>query len=102
MNWSIRGGRLMVTPVHPIPKRLNVLWMLTRWRVQNAIYGTPGIVMDREGSNGRLSAVEADSFTVTWWDPDKQVEHSTVVYTRVSPVEKPSSGSDSAAVITRR
>ena len=91
MTWSIRSGRLLLNPIHPTPKRLNVLWMLTRWRVQNAINRTPGIVMDGEGSNGRLSAVEADSFTVTWWDPSKQVEHSTVDYARVTADEKPSS-----------
>lgn len=85
MTLSIRGGRLLFNPIHPTPKRLNVLWKLTCGRVRNAFNGTPGIVMDVEGSNGRLSAVEADSFTVTWWDPEKQVEHSTVIYTRVRP-----------------
>ena len=83
MNWSIREGRLLLNPIHPAPKRLQVLWQLTRWRVRNAIQGVFGIVKDPEGSNGRLSAISPDTFTVTWWDPVKQLEYDTVVYTRV-------------------
>ena len=40
--------------------------------------------MDFEGSNGRLSAVGPETFTLTWWDPDKQLESAPVVYTRVT------------------
>ncbi len=83
MTWSIREGRLLLNPNYPAPKRLQVLWQLTRWRVRNAIQGVSGIVMDYEGSNGRLSAISPDTFTVTWWDPVKQLEYDTVVYTRV-------------------
>ncbi len=39
MSWSIREGRLLVNPNHPTPEQLKVLWMLTRWRAQNAING---------------------------------------------------------------
>lgn len=83
VSWSIRDGRLLLNPNHSASKRMQVLWMLTRWRVRNAINGVSGIVMDHEGSNGRLSAVSAETFTVTWWEPHKQLESGTVVFTRV-------------------
>ncbi len=89
MNWSIRDGRLLLNPIHPTAKRLRVLWILARWRVRNAMQGVSGIVMDYEGSNGRLSAVGAETFTVTWWEPDKQMEYDTVVFTRVVNGPKP-------------
>ena len=90
MNWSIRDGRLLLNPIHPAAKRLQVLWILTRWRVRNAMQGVSGIVMDSEGSNGRLSAVGPQTFTVNWWDPDKKRESTEVIYTRVTTGPQPS------------
>ena len=89
MSWSIREGRLLLNPNHPTPKRLKVLWMLTRWRVQNAVHGVSEIVMDHEGSNGWLSAIGPQTFTVNWWDPDKKKESTGVVYTRVATGQQP-------------
>lgn len=89
MSWSIRDGRLLLNPNHSASKRMQVLWILTRWRVRNAMQGVSGIVMDHEGSNGRLSAVGAETFTVTWWEPDKQMEYDTVVFSRVVNDPKP-------------
>ncbi len=91
MTWSIRDGRLLVNPNHSASKRIQVLWRLTRWRVQNAIQGVSGIVMDHEGSNGRLSTVGPNTLTVNWWNPDKKRESSGVVYTRVATDPKQSS-----------
>ena len=90
MSWSIRDGRLLVNPNHSASKRIKVLWILTRWRVRNAMQGVSGIVMDHEGSNGRLSAVGPNTFTVNWWNPDQKRESTEVVYTRVVTGQQPS------------
>ena len=52
--------------------------------------GVSGIVMDHEGSNGRLSAVGPNTFTVNWWNPDQKRESTEVVYTRVVTGQQPS------------
>lgn len=45
--------------------------------------GISEIVMDTEGSNGRLSHIDGDSFTVHWWNPDKRAESPPVTYRSV-------------------
>ncbi|RLS51943.1 MAG: hypothetical protein DWH91_17755 [Planctomycetota bacterium] len=80
MFWSYRGGRLIVIPEHPPLKKLRVLSWMTKRRIQNLWHERKELIMDLEGSNGRLSRMNSKSFTVHWWNPDKKAESDPVTY----------------------
>lgn len=83
-NWSYRGGRLIVLPQHPSLKKARVLIFVLERRVRNMFRGVSEIVMDNEGSYGRLSHIDGGSFTVHWWNPDKKLESPPVSYRKLT------------------
>lgn len=78
--WSYRGGRLVVVPEHPPLKKLQIFAWMTERRFRNLIQGKNEVVMDWEGSNGRLSNLDRNSFTVHWWNPDKKMENPSKTF----------------------
>jgi hypothetical protein len=70
-------------PEHPPLKKLRIIAWMTERRIQNLWTGRKEIVMDWEGSSGRLSHSAPNSFTVHWWNPDKQAESAPVTYEAV-------------------
>jgi hypothetical protein len=78
--WSYRRGQLVVVPEHPPLEKVRVLAWMTERRIRNLMQGKQEIVMDSEGSNGRLSHLDQNSFTVHWWNPDTKAESKPVTY----------------------
>ncbi len=81
-TWKVRDGQLLIDPERPIWKRLNMSGMQAYHRVRNALTGTKVRIIDGELCTGRVSDVGADHFTVTWWDPYKEADSGTIIWTR--------------------
>ncbi len=102
LSWAIREGRLWFDTGSAASGNLMQFSSRALHRIRNRVFRT-ACACDHYGvSFGRLSAVRPETFSVNWLTPDFQAEGETLVYARVSPDEKPSSGTDPAAVITRR
>lgn len=81
--WSYRGGRLIVVPQHRPLRKLEVLVWMTERRIENLVQGKQEVVKDPYGSNGRLSNLKQNSFTVHWWNHITKAESAPVTYEAV-------------------
>ena len=81
-TWRLRKGQLCIDPERPALKRLNLMGMYVFHNIRRCLTGKKTRIIDGELEQARVEAVEERSLTVTWWDPWKQADTPTQVWSR--------------------
>ena len=81
-TWRVRKGQLCIDPERPALKRLNLMGMSVFHNIRSCLTGKKTGIIDGELAQARVEAVEERSMTLTWWDPWKQADTPTQVWSR--------------------